>query len=172
MNGATTFDPTGLLVAELNDLESAAILTAAQKHLRYARTRPETVFDFCYLLELHRDMFGTIWGWAGQTRRFDLNIGIPWLQVEVALYDLSESLPYWSSSEMLVEQAARLHHSLVRIHPFRNGNGRWARLAADIWSRRHGGPLVSWPVDIAGVRPDSPVRAEYITAIKSADAGD
>jgi Fic family protein len=27
--------------------------------------------------------------------------------------------------------AVRLHHRLVSVHPFPNGNGRWSRLAAD-----------------------------------------
>lgn len=63
------------------------------------------------------------------------------------------------------EFAARLHHRLVQIHPFPNGNGRWARLAIDGWAyaRRH--PLPSW----GGVPID---RAAYIAAMQSADAGD
>ncbi len=41
---------------------------------------------------------------------------------------------YWISEETFSadEVAARFHHRLVWIHPFPNGNGRWARTMADI----------------------------------------
>ncbi len=78
------------------------------------------------------------------------------------------SLPYWADS--LADQVVRLHHVLVYIHPFPNGNGRWARLAADVWAVQHGGTHTRWPADLNGAA--SPIRAEYLTAMKVADAGD
>ena len=70
----------------------------------------------------------------------------------------------------LLEQAARLHYRAVWIHPFKNGNGRWARLLANIWLRLHGSPIVLWPDESIG--QESIIRNEYIKALKFADQGD
>ncbi|MEM5478155.1 Fic family protein [Pacificibacter sp. AS14] len=37
-----------------------------------------------------------------------------------------------ASSYVPLEAAARFHHRVVQIHPFPNGNGRHARIAADV----------------------------------------
>ena len=92
-------------------------------------------FDFVWALQLHKEMFGQVWTWAGSTRKIDLNLGVPWQQVEIQLYDLLLRLPYWKDMP-LFEQAARLHHGAVAIHPFENGNGRWSRMLANIWLKR------------------------------------
>ena len=70
----------------------------------------------------------------------------------------------------LLEQATRLHHRAAWIHPFWNGNGRWARLLANIWLRRHKAPLVHWPDESIG--QESPIRNDYLMALKAADNGD
>lgn len=69
----------------------------------------------------------------------------------------------------LIEQAVRLHHRAVQIHPFENGNGRWSRMLGDIWLKQHNGKIPIWPTDI---NRDSPIRDEYIAAVKLADKGD
>ncbi|MBI4208502.1 MAG: Fic family protein [Deltaproteobacteria bacterium] len=38
------------------------------------------------------------------------------------------------------ELSARLHHRLVWIHPFENGNGRWARLIMNIHLKKYNLP--------------------------------
>ena len=69
----------------------------------------------------------------------------------------------------LVEQAVRLHHRAVQIHPFYNGNGRWARLLGNILLRLQGHPETRWPETLLGV--ESTIRGEYLAAIKEADLG-
>ena len=69
-----------------------------------------------------------------------------------------------------LEQAAQLHYRAVWIHPFENGNGRWARLLANIWLSRHKSPLVVWPEAMSG--QESPIRSDYLKALKAADTGD
>ena len=81
------------------------------------------------------------------------------------------SLNSWSDFEHTVEdQAVWLHHRAVQIHPFENGNGRWARLLSNIWLKMHGAPIVSWPDQVLG--ESSPVCDEYLNAIQAADRGD
>ena len=50
----------------------------------------------------------------------------------------------------LIEQAVVLHHLAVQIHPFPNGNGRWARMVANIWLKLHGGEATEWPETVIG----------------------
>ena len=70
----------------------------------------------------------------------------------------------------LVEQAARLHHKAVAIHPFLNGNGRWSRMLANIWLKLHGSQPTFWPEESVGEA--SVLRAEYLAAVSAADAMD
>lgn len=87
------------------------------------------------------------------------------------LHELQADLDAWEASSMpQLEQAVRLHHRAVRIHPFANGNGRWARMLANIWLMRYGAEPVEWPE--ATIGDASVVRNEYLSAVKHADSGD
>jgi Fic family protein len=97
-----------------------------------------------------------------------VNIGVPWSQVETRLYDLCERMPYWSAMPH-VEAAALLHWELVAVHPFHNGNGRWSRLVSNVRLLMTDGRVVLWPGGVEAA--DSPIRAEYLAALKLADAG-
>jgi Fic family protein len=59
----------------------------------------------------------------------------------------------------------------VHIHPFENGNGRWARFIANLWLHRHGKGPIAWPEETYSLG-ESTIRSEYLDAIKLADAGD
>lgn len=52
----------------------------------------------------------------------------------------------------------------VAIHPFLNGNGRWARMLANIWLKRNGHPITEWPE--ATISFKSVIRDEYLAAIR------
>ncbi len=80
-------------------------------------------------------MFAEVWRWAGHKRTTELNPGVPVYQIDIALKDLMDDLAYWrdKNDTDIIEQATRLHHRAVAIHPFLNGNGRWARLLANIF---------------------------------------
>ena len=123
------------------------------------------------MLKLHREMFGDVWEWAGQTRTTNLNLGSPWHQVSIQLQDLCDDLAYWEKNwPDTIEQAAHLHHRAVQIHPFLNGNGRWSRLLANIWLKLNKLPLTDWPEDSIGAT--SVIRDVYLDAIRRADNGD
>jgi fido (protein-threonine AMPylation protein) len=100
-----------------------------------------------------------------------LNIGVSPAEIRTQLKILCDDLGFWEDSEMVVEEmAARLHHRLVQIHPFPNGNGRWARLITNIFLRKHGKEKVTWPEKT--LQADSSFRKNYIEALQSADGGD
>mgnify|MGYP006177406483 CR=1 FL=1 len=68
------------------------------------------------------------------------------------------------------EIAARFHHRLVSIHPYPNGNGRHARLAADLLLASLGRKRFSW--GSANLVDPGETRAQYIAALRSADNHD
>lgn len=69
-----------------------------------------------------------------------------------------------------IEQAAMLHHRTVRIHPFLNGNGRWARLLTNIWLSQMRCPIIDWPEPTLG--SENEIRKQYLEAMRQADSGD
>lgn len=76
---------------------------------------------------------------------------------------------YWTehhsySSDVI---AVRLHHRLVAIHPFPNGNGRHARLMADLLIERSGGEAFSW--GRGSLLYGGELRQRYISALRAAD---
>lgn len=126
-----------------------------------------------YLRQVHQDMFGGIWKWAGKYRQADLNIGIVWSQIPEQVQVLCNDFAFWDSTKdsmPILEIAARLQNRLTRIHPFKNGNGRHARLITDIFLRSRNHPLPKWP-QIQLIQEGDSVRKRYIAAMKQADMG-
>jgi Fic family protein len=64
----------------------------------------------------------------------------------------------------------RFHHRLVAIHPVPNGNGRHARLAADLLVTRLGRPQFTWGSKSL-VEP-AETRRDYVRALQAADGND
>lgn len=83
-----------------------------------------------------------------------------------------DDFDYWQKNKTfsILEIAARLHHRAVHIHPFRNGNGRWARMIANIYLKQNGKLPTKW--DDTSLSHESSARASYIQALKEADCGD
>jgi Fic-DOC domain mobile mystery protein B len=176
--GETPIDPSGLKPslrkfvcsrAELNSLEAENIRFAVIKYLADTPSQRLAPFTLKWVLRLHKEMLGRVWLWAGRIRTIDLNLGSPAWRVQTDLHNLLEDLRCWKESAMpLMEQAATLHFRAVQIHPFENGNGRWARLQANIWLKQHDMAITAWPEEgISG--GTSPIRVQYIKALKAAD---
>lgn len=156
---------------ELNIEEAAQI----GRYLNWAtKARPggiENILADDYLKRINRRMFGAIWKWAGSYRRHNLdneftsphqNIGVDMRNLWADLRELRDVAPQ--------EFAVRLHHRIVKVHPFTDGNGRTSRAVADFVLQRHYGlqPLTWGNGDLrtAGVP-----RAAYIAALGQADRG-
>ena len=121
--------------------------------------------------EVHKRMFNRTWGWAGKYRTTEkLNMGVPVGEIYERLGVLLGNGRYWVHNEFFLadEIAVRFHHELTVIRPFPNGNGRHARLYADIIARKLGGDVFTWGrVHLhAGT-----VREKYIEALQEADNG-
>jgi Fic-DOC domain mobile mystery protein B len=165
-------DISGLLVdvknrQELNDLEFKNISEASRKYLLKNLTGKSAPFTHKWLLKIHKDMFGKVWRWAGEPRQSDLNIGVPKEKIGAEIHKLFYDLGQWEErKERSLEIAAKIHHRLALIHPFANGNGRWARMVASLYLHKEKLPIVQWPMDQKIFRP------QYLKALKAADHGD
>ena len=154
--------------AQLNQWEQLNILRAQ----RWASRWRGELLDEHFLRELHRRMFGDTWAWAGTFRQTDKSIGVPWEQVGMRLRQLLGNQKYLveNSAYAIDESAIRFHRDLVWIHPFPNGNGRHARMMADLFVRRLGGERFSWGAGPLATSGDA--RNAYISALRQADEGD
>ncbi|TBR23202.1 mobile mystery protein B [bacterium] len=175
--GSTPIDAAGLrsrhvtTYADLCVAEAENILAAQAKHLT-RRASPEKVLTEEFLRRLHRDMFGAVWDWAGTYRRVQTNVGVAPAAIREEAAKLCQDARFWDAADdgmPVLERAVRLHHRCVWIHPFPNGNGRHARMLADVYLFSHRHALPAWPSGLAGA---GAARADYLAALKAADAGD
>jgi Fic-DOC domain mobile mystery protein B len=125
-----------------------------------------------FVRELHRRMFDETWHWAGPFRTTGKNIGVQGHTIAPALRDLLDDVAHWvkHATYPTDEIAARFHHRLVRIHPFPNGNGRHGRLMTDALLTELGAAPFTWGA--GDLDREGDVRARYLDALRSADAGD
>jgi Fic-DOC domain mobile mystery protein B len=154
--------------AQLNEAEQANIADADL----WAFRRKRDVLDEAFLLNLHKRMLNGVWKWAGSFRQTERNIGIQAYRIGVELRQLLDDVRYWVEHQTFSpdEIAVRFHHRLVFIHPFPNGNGRHARLAADLLAVQLGQERFSW--GSANLVTADETRATYVAALKAADAHD
>ncbi|MEE4212597.1 MAG: mobile mystery protein B [Parvularcula sp.] len=156
------------LRSELNEAEQVNIADAS----RWAFARRRDILDEAILRELHRRMFSQVWKWAGQYRLTPRNIGIDAYRIGVEMRQLVDDVRYWVENDTYPndETAVRFHHRLVSIHPFPNGNGRHARLAADLLVVQLGRPRFTW--GSADLVEPKEARDRYVEALRAADAHD
>ena len=151
--GATPLDPNeidGLLLthittrSELDRWEQDNINEA----LAWLEQRKsKDILNESFMKQLHKRMFKNVWKWAGNLRKTEKNLGVPWYQISIELKKLCDDVEYWINNKTFSEDeiAARFHHRLVSIHLFPNGNGRHARLIADILLENFlGKPQFTW----------------------------
>jgi Fic-DOC domain mobile mystery protein B len=180
-SGATPIEPKdleGLIPKhistqnELNELEASNILEG--KKWAFGKKRNE-LLEEKFIKQLHKRMFAFIWKWAGTFRKSDKNLGIPWYNIVEELKILSEDTKYWIKNKTynIDEIAIRFHHRLVFIHPFPNGNGRHARMMADLILYNFNNKMFSWGNNsLLNVSSSvTECRKKYLEALKEADRG-
>jgi Fic-DOC domain mobile mystery protein B len=157
---------------ELNEWERLNILEAYSWALDRRNLARRDPLAEPYVRELHLRMFDQTWKWAGRYRTTEKNIGIACYQIRDQLAALLGDARYWLDHQTFVpdEIAVRFHHRLVFIHPFANGNGRHARLMADVLAQRQGLLAFSW--GSAEIMRAGNFRRAYLEALRAADAND
>ena len=157
--------------ADLDIVEAENIALALRWALGTNRA-PEAVLDESFLRRLHKRMFDEVWRWAGAYRQTARNIGVDWWLIPQEIGQLIGDAKYWIEHDVHERDVhcIRFHHQLVKIHPFPNGNGRHARLAADVLSVSLGGEPLRWGAG-TNLEPAA-LRARYIASLQAADDGD
>ena len=176
-DGATPLAPDDVLdltathirtLAELNEWEQTNILRAEE----WAFRRKRSILAEGFVKELHRKMFDRTWRWAGTYRKADTNIGVPWYAIPGAVRDTCADAAVWLEHAVygIDEVAVRLHHRMVSVHPFPNGNGRHARLLADLLVSQQNAPRFTW--GRTNLQAPGAARHAYLAALRTADSGD
>lgn len=121
--------------------------------------------------EMHRRWLGGIYEWAGEYRQVNVSKGgfffaaaghIPALMAEFEKGPLSRHTPCaFDDIPMVIEALAEVHVELLLIHPFREGNGRVARILATIMATQAGLPLLDFS-SLKGKKKD-----EYFAAVRA-----
>jgi len=156
---------------ELNQLEQHNI-QEGYKWLARQRKHKDLLSE-AFLLDLHNQMLGQVWSWAGSFRHTEKNIGVDPLVIGVELRNLLEDAKYWieHGTYSREEFAARFHHRLVKIHLFPNGNGRHARIMTDVVLENVLDALpIEWGDRTLDVKGEH--RQHYISTLQAADNND
>ena len=128
----TPFDGSGLKIKtiktrrQLNEAEFESILRVTEKYLLSKPSHKRAPFTFGWLLELHREMLGSIWSWAGEIRTTQKNIGVSpnIVTAELGVISIESEKRHRETGELVIATATEFHHRAVWVHPFEDGNGR------------------------------------------------
>jgi Fic-DOC domain mobile mystery protein B len=159
--------------AQLNEVERITIFAARRWAMRGVILRRGDLLTEEFSRELHRRMFGRVWRGAGRYRTTERNPGWEPHRIAEGVAMFFDDADGWLrfSTFPVHEVAVRLHQRLVSIHPWANGNGRHARLIADIVTAANGEKPLTWG-SRGGPGSDGSARARYLDAVRAADAGD
>jgi Fic-DOC domain mobile mystery protein B len=157
---------------ELDEFEQWNIEKAVEWTI-HTKFKPEKILTEKFAKDLHKRMYGDVWKWAGEYRKTEKNIGIPWTQIGIELKKLLDDTKYWIENKTFSpeEISIRFKHRIVSIHCFSNGNGRHSRMIADIIMESiFGDTLFSWHQ--SNMVKINETRNQYIKALREADNGD
>lgn len=162
---------------QLSAVEGPNIVGGKQWALESRTSRMPSMLSIEYLQELHRRMLGDVWQWAGEIRTTELQnafaSSVSDIRPHLTLLN-GDAVGCWLNDTKMSpdEFAVRLHHRVVKVHPFRNGNGRHSRLLADIVLAKHFAlEAFTWGGS-AELGNSDPHRQAYLDGLKAADKGD
>ena len=159
-------------MAELNEYEALNIVQAREWAFSSRTMKSNNPLDEAYVRALHAKMFDRVWKWAGTYRKNELNIGCDPREIVQRIPQLLANTQHWIDHKVysLDECILRFHYDLVsKIHPFANGNGRHARMIADVVAVKYGKPEFSWGAGHNLVAQGT-ARAAYLAALRALDA--
>ena len=158
-------------ISELNEYEALNIVKAREWAFNSRTLNLTNPLDEIYIRTLHKKMFDQVWKWAGSYRKHELNIGCDPSEILQRIPQLLENTRFWLEQRTfpLDECLIRFHHQLVsRIHPFANGNGRHARMMADVLAVKHGRPEFTWGAG-QNLIAEGQARATYLAGLQALD---
>ncbi|MBE0583983.1 MAG: Fic family protein [Desulfofustis sp.] len=134
----------------------------------YDRDHRFTAQDIC---RMHEIWLGPVYEWAGNYRQVNIMKGgfpfamarqVPVLMEQLEVGPLHNHTPCRAEGhEEIIHAVAVVHAELVLIHPFREGNGRLARMLAVLMGLQAGLP----PFDFGGLKGRQ--RQRYFAAVQA-----
>lgn len=163
-------------VREMERAESEALVATQFSLLdQFSFSHRFTVAD---LHSIHRQWLGGIYSWAGEYRSVNVSKGgfmfaaaaqVPRLMEAFERNELAKYTPCEGMEiPRLIEALAHTHGELILIHPFREGNGRCARVLAYLMAIQAGLPSLDF-TPLAGRGKRAYVAA--IQAVMDSDFG-
>lgn len=161
-------------VREMQQVESDALLSLMDALIDEVSDRQRfTCLDLCMY---HRRWLGAVYPWAGDYRQVNMGKGgfqfasahlIAGLMSAFERDVLAVETPCAGMDpHRLARALARTHAEFILIHPFREGNGRLARVLNSLMALQAGMPAL----DYGGIRGAK--KREYIAAIHAAHGHD
>ena len=129
-----------------------------------------TKFNIKYIKRIHKLSLGHLYSFAGKYRTVNMSKGgflFPAAKFISQNMDNFEneillSLPdKYESNQSLIKDIAKVHGEFLFIHPFREGNGRTARVLANLMVRKQGYKGLNFEKITEKVFP------EYVIAVQS-----
>jgi cell filamentation protein len=154
---------------EMDKIEAFEQLRAVDELVEmYGPNRRFTSPDVC---KIHRVWLGPIYPWAGRYRELNLSKGqfpfaaakyIPMLMENFEKGPLREYTPCnFKEVEQVIRAIAVVHTEMILIHPFRDGNGRVARLLSLLMALQAKLP----PLDFSAITGGR--KQEYFAAVQA-----
>jgi len=157
--------------SEMDRVEFEALLQTQEKYLRGITST--TRFTAEMIRRIHLEWLGAIYEWAGQYRTVELAKGAfkwpPAFRVAQNMEVLEKSLLARHTPcrpgplPDVARRMAEVHAELLLIHPFRDGNGRLARLVADLMAMQAGLPSPAYGFTGLGSKAR---KAKYLEAVR------
>jgi len=133
-------------------------------------------FSAADIREIHKTWLGRLYPWAGKYRQLNVSKGdfpfaaaaqVPRLMEEFEKGPLREFTPCrFKSLDDIAKALAVVHTEFVLIHPFRDGNGRAARMLAVLMASQAGLPPLNFD------RIQGRLRHSYFAAVRAGLAKD
>lgn len=149
----------------LDDFETILLSDAYEHFLGIVKAR-RVDFDLSFLFHLHKYFLGTLYAWAGKSRRINISkedvLFASAEHLEKALKEFEQELKKHislkkDSKTAVAKKLAFVHNELNSLHPFREGNGRTIRLFVDLMAASVGYEPIEW---------DLSTRERYLEACK------
>lgn len=152
-NGKVLKNKLGLISAkEIDQIEAEMLEIAIDKLIRTCEEDHKfTAADIC---NIHKIWLGNLYEWAGDYRKVNVSkdgfpfaaaAHIPALMAEFEKDSLDRLTPCNDKDlDNVTKALAEVHTELVLIHPFREGNGRLARIISTLMVLQAGLPLLDF----------------------------
>jgi len=132
-------------IEEIHKAEFEGFLKA--QYLLLDELTTQTVFDFNYIQRIHQLSLCKLYDFAGQLRSVNMTKGgflfptakfLPRITHDFEDRMLKALPHYYTNKEALIHDIALVHAELLFIHPFREANGRVARVLANMMAVKQG----------------------------------